>query len=355
MNDAPAYAVSLTIGLAFLVSLATLFRLFQRHIDGRPLLEYETRRPVPWNFLAPLVILAPLILALSQAGEAEGEPDARITAATTVDAAAVIAVGAPPSTALHATYFSTLGLELAQRLATAETLAWRLLLQSLMMAAVALAAYLLLAAMFGATAHDLGLPRDVRELMHDIKIGATACVASMAPIYLLMYVLTELFEPESGHPLIEELVVDHSLSMMAAAAVAAVVAAPLFEETAFRLILQGWLERREMLSQSVIMRPAPSAPDEQPIVEGLEQPQPAAQVAYSYARPGWIPVIISGTLFGLAHYGHGVSPIPLILLGYIMGYLYQRTHRITPSIVCHFLFNAFTFLLLSLQFAGAAD
>jgi membrane protease YdiL (CAAX protease family) len=351
MNDAPTYAVNLALGIAFLVSLATLFRLFQKHIDGRPLLEYEPRRPVPWNFLAPLIILAPLVLALSQASERRREPDARITAATTADAAAVIAAGAPPSTALHATYFSTLGLELAQRLATAETLARRLLLQSLMMAAVALAAYLLLAAVFGATMHDLGLPRNVQQFLRDVRIGATACVASMAPIYVLMYLLTALLEPETGHPLIEDLVIDHSLSMMAAAAAAAVVAAPLFEETAFRLILQGWLERREMLSQPVIMQTATPVSDEQPIAVNLEQPQPAAHVTYSYARPGWIPITISGTLFGLAHYGHGVSPIPLILLGGVMGYLYQRTHRITPSIVCHFLFNAFTFLLLSLQFA----
>jgi membrane protease YdiL (CAAX protease family) len=192
-----------------------------------------------------------------------------------------------------------------------------------------------------------------------------------------MYVLTALLEPKSGHPLIEELLVDHSLSMMAAAAVAACIAAPLFEETAFRLIFQGWLERREMLSQAVVLtETSPPTPEPDLTREGeapaepssvyqhpaRQEPRPPAAVdltqpftmteVESYALPSWAPILISGTLFGLAHYGHGVSPVPLILLGIIMGYLYQRTHRVTPSIVCHFLFNAFTFLMLALQFAN---
>jgi membrane protease YdiL (CAAX protease family) len=359
MNDAPIYAVNLTMGIAFLVSLATLFRLFQRHIDGRPLLEYEPRRPVPWNLLAPLVMLAPLILALSHVGSREAEPDVRTTVTAAAETAAFSAAGAPAPAASSAAQLSAAGAELVERLANAETLAWRLLLQSLITVAMAIVAYLLLAVVFGATVHDLGLPTNMRQLVQDVKIGATACVASIAPIYLLMLALTTLLEPKSGHPLIEELIIDHSLSMMAAAALAAVVAAPLYEETAFRLIFQGWLERREMLSQPVIMRTAPAmntpASGEPPIVEGFEEPQPATEVTYSYAPPGWTPILISGILFGLAHYGHGVSPVPLILLGFIMGYIYQRTHRVTPSIVCHLLFNAFTFLILTLQFAGPVE
>jgi membrane protease YdiL (CAAX protease family) len=157
-------------------------------------------------------------------------------------------------------------------------------------------------------------------------------------------------------------VVDHSLEMMTAAAFAAVVAAPLYEETAFRLVFQGWLERREMLAQPVVaheVAPSVDAASEPSEVgaDGIErlEAEPLPQVTYTYAPPGWLPVVISGIVFGLAHYGHGVSPIPLILLGAVMGYLYQRTHRITPSIICHVLFNAFTFVLLALQFSGPQE
>jgi len=61
-------------------------------------------------------------------------------------------------------------------------------------------------------------------------------------------------------------------------------------------------------------------------------------------------VLISGTAFGLAHLEHGVSALPLVLFGIVLGYLYQRTHRLAPSIAAHMLFNAFTMLLLWLEF-----
>jgi len=57
--------------------------------------------------------------------------------------------------------------------------------------------------------------------------------------------------------------------------------------------------------------------------------------------------------FGLAHLGHGVAPIPLVLLGLVLGYVYQRTHRIVPCIVAHMLFNAYSMVLLWLSVGGS--
>jgi len=61
---------------------------------------------------------------------------------------------------------------------------------------------------------------------------------------------------------------------------------------------------------------------------------------------GWLPIIITAVLFGLAHTGYGPEPIPLFFLGLILGYLYQRTHRILPCIITHAIFNLFTVILL---------
>jgi hypothetical protein len=61
---------------------------------------------------------------------------------------------------------------------------------------------------------------------------------------------------------------------------------------------------------------------------------------------GWFPIIASAVAFGLAHLGYGPEPIPLFLLGLVLGYLYQRTHRILPGIVAHALFNLFTMIIL---------
>ena len=58
---------------------------------------------------------------------------------------------------------------------------------------------------------------------------------------------------------------------------------------------------------------------------------------------------MSGTAFGLAHLGHGVAPVSLILFGIVLGYLYQRTHRLVPSITAHMLFNSYSMVLLWLQ------
>ena len=55
----------------------------------------------------------------------------------------------------------------------------------------------------------------------------------------------------------------------------------------------------------------------------------------------WIPIAVSGLLFGLAHWGQGVAPVALVFLGCGLGYIYQRTHRVLPCILVHFLVNLF--------------
>jgi membrane protease YdiL (CAAX protease family) len=63
-------------------------------------------------------------------------------------------------------------------------------------------------------------------------------------------------------------------------------------------------------------------------------------------RYGWFPITVSSAAFGLAHFGYGPEPIPLFLLALVLGFLYQRTHRIIPSIVAHGLFNMFSMIIL---------
>ena len=54
--------------------------------------------------------------------------------------------------------------------------------------------------------------------------------------------------------------------------------------------------------------------------------------------PLW-PSLVTGTLFGLAHFGYGLSFIPLIVLGILLGLLYRATHSIWPSLVVHVMLN----------------
>ena len=51
------------------------------------------------------------------------------------------------------------------------------------------------------------------------------------------------------------------------------------------------------------------------------------------------------------HLGTGLDPIPLFFLGAILGYLYNKTHRLLPCIVVHMLFNGFSLACVWLPIA----
>ena len=63
----------------------------------------------------------------------------------------------------------------------------------------------------------------------------------------------------------------------------------------------------------------------------------------------WLPIAISSAIFALMHYSHGPDWIPLTFLAAGMGYLYQRTHRLLPSLIIHILINTCSMLALWVQ------
>jgi len=77
-----------------------------------------------------------------------------------------------------------------------------------------------------------------------------------------LMILKMLFRPEQGHPLIEQLLAQRTPAMMIAAVVTAVIAAPLFEEFTFRLLLQGALERWEDKQLGFNATPPPTTTSE---------------------------------------------------------------------------------------------
>ena len=167
----------------------------------------------------------------------------------------------------------------------------------------------------GASWSDLGLPSTWRQAASDVRIGVTALVAAF-PVYFVQALLVE-FAGQSSHPLLVKLQQEPATDLFLTALLTASVVAPLFEELVFRLLLQGWLEK---------------VADRQP-----ELPE-------STRRGG--PILISSLLFALAHLSHGPDPVALFLLALVLGYLYQRTHRLLPCIVLHSLFNASSLLVL---------
>jgi membrane protease YdiL (CAAX protease family) len=92
---------------------------------------------------------------------------------------------------------------------------------------------------------------------------------------------------------------------------AAVIVAPLFEETVFRGLLLSSLLR--------------------------------------YLRHAWLAIISSGVAFGLIHTGQPQDVLPLCTLGLILGYVRIRFSSLTIPILVHALFNARTMVLVLLN------
>ncbi|MFN7732980.1 MAG: lysostaphin resistance A-like protein [Pirellula sp.] len=67
------------------------------------------------------------------------------------------------------------------------------------------------------------------------------------------------------------------------------------------------------------------------------------------ALPPWWPAIVSGVLFGLAHFGYGVSWVPLMTLGVVQGRLFQLRRSLIPCIVVHGLFNSMSMMGLAIN------
>ncbi len=210
---------------------------------------------------------------------------------------------------------------------------------------------------------------DAGKLWHDVQIGIFAFVMLAPPVYLIQMVLVKFFP--QFHPLIELLRESPDVRIFLASGLSVCITAPLVEEYLFRGLLQGWLEtlRRGVSVEGALMGSRYQYPgtiadvvESLPPVEPLEISEnpyaspPAVLVAEAVVPetdiyppvPRW-PLFVSALIFALMHYSHGPAPIPLFFLALGLGYLYRQTHRLTPSIVVHFLLNSWTMVLLLIE------
>ncbi len=173
---------------------------------------------------------------------------------------------------------------------------------------------------------------------YDIRLGLTVFTMAVPPIMVLMMLATKLSGIAYEHPVMEQSKKDPSL--LVPAFIMAVLCAPLTEEFGFRVLLQGFLEgfsqgrrtlERFILGASVDVDHATNVRP----VETNSVP--------------WWPTVISGLIFGLAHFSYGVSWVPLVAFGIVLGGVYRITNRILPCLVVHACFNGLTMLMFSLS------
>lgn len=267
----------------------------RRKWRGEPLVVYLPRRPVPWR-LGDVLIVAVFFLFSGTAcwklcllaAAAAGWVDAERVASLPDDAVdaerAVIDFSA----------------DIAGKLATIGfALVWIL-------------------SQTRATLADLGLRRD--EWQTDLVRGAIAFAAIAAPIYAVQALLSQYVSEQ--HPIIKLLKEHPGWLLYLLSGISAVAIAPLAEELFFRGILQGWLE------SIAADQPAGGMADGRGLNKGA--------------------IVASSAVFALMHIRHGAAPVPLFFFALVLGYLYQRTHRLTASITLHFCLNAASFAALCL-------
>lgn len=315
---------------------------FRRQGRGEPSVPYESRDPVPWGlldfaliFLAAVVIQAALVPMLSKSHSA-----------IVVGIVAGSTMGGVPGAELG---FDEFGLFRIGVLSFSTLATW----------AVSL---VLVHWRCGATARDLGLPLVSR----DIRLGCIAFAMLSVPVFSIQFLLSK-FVSESKHPLIESLLANPRSLFFAIAGFAAVIVAPVVEEFLFRVYLQGWLENLAMLRQSRLSGGIHSADFPRRVFWGTVAPRQEAMSSFPSEpatkigddlwedipvvsslemRPAWWPIVVTSLLFSAAHFGHGPDPIPLFFLALGLGYLYQRTHRVWPSVTVHCLVNLTSLYLL---------
>jgi len=192
----------------------------------------------------------------------------------------------------------------------------------------------------------------------------------VTPLVLMVNIfVSQLTEIQYEHPVIDSLK-GRSWAFPLLFASAAIFA-PLWEEYAFRFLLVNWLDtlRRHGLNLKNLFwgRQSSDSPTTQlasnvvpserhenalpPLATSQElnsvsieqlDSQLNDQVELdgrSTGYPPWWIAIISGILFGLAHFEYGVSWVPLVVLGTVLARVYQLQRSILPCFIIHGLFN----------------
>ena len=271
---------------------------------GRPILPYEPRRPVPWGGIDLAVVVAAMIflqgLCLGLAVKWSGIELPNNWSDLDANARFVVLTG--------------------NLVANALTL---------------VAAVLILFWQTAVEWSDLGV--DLRRATYDMRCGAIAFVAAAPVVFGLQWLITQWVPYQ--HQLISAVQEKNDMPMLIVAAVSAVVVAPLFEEFFFRVLLQGWLEKIEMrlVSEQAADDGSIESTSEHGAAPAGNSNVPLGLFGLSL---GMLPIVISSTLFALMHWGQGTAPIPLFVLALVLGFLYQRTHRILPSLTVHVLLNS---------------
>ena len=151
-----------------------------------------------------------------------------------------------------------------------------------------------------------GIGMRLNHLREQLRLGVYGFLAAVVPMTISMFATLPFRGAENQHSLLKQLMESPDVATVSIIAVTAVIAAPLFEELLYRVILQGWL---------------------------------------STIFPASVAIPLVAALFASVHgWRDGLALFPLAL---ILGYVFHRQHSYLSVVVIHALFNA-TMLTLQL-------
>ena len=146
----------------------------------------------------------------------------------------------------------------------------------------------------------------VQPFFTQVRDGAIGFLLALVPMAPLMLLTASLRNHDNQNVLLKLLADKPEPTTVAVICFTAVVAAPLFEEMLFRVILQGWL--------TTIVKP-------------------------------WAAILVTAVAFAAIH--GVIDGIALLPLAGVLGYVFHRRHSYLAVVVIHGLFNA-TMLTLAL-------
>ena len=173
-----------------------------------------------------------------------------------------------------------------------------------------------------------------RELFRDLWIGALVFLWVTPLVMVVAAVVNNLLGVEYQHPVVDAM--KENPYMLPSLFFGAVVCAPIWEEYAFRGLLIGWFDSIRQSGGNPLK-----------IFLGAGNRVADREEVSAYAP--WWPAILSGVFFGGAHVGYGVSWVPLMVLGTVLGRLYQVRRSIVPCVVVHGLFNSLSMVGLAVE------
>ena len=221
----------------------------------------------------------------------------------------------------------------------------------------------------------------------DVLAGLQCFLMVTPPLLVFNALLVQFTEVPYEHPI--QKMLEQYPWLLGVAFWQASIVAPISEEFAFRTLLVGWFESIHFggnkfsawmfgLQQTQLNMGTPNnidissttgsaihvAIDSNPYVTPAVGPNAmepldasAVVIATSVKEsatdkdfvPPWWPAVLSGILFGLAHFSYGISWVNLIVFGIVLGRLYQIRQSLIPVILVHVLFNSLSIALFGLK------